>query len=69
MTVYYPLKTFRPTGLIRYSATPYDVVGSWKAFSSLKDKLDFFSKCFLSEKRCAHYCIKQMKKENNNKWF
>lgn len=68
MTVYYPLKSIRNDFVI-YQCIPYDVVGSWKAFSSLKDKIEFFAKCFLSEKRCAHYCIKQMNKENNDRWF
>lgn len=72
MTVYYPLKSIceNQTGcLIKYECTPYDAVGSWKSFTSFKDKIKFFSKCFLSEKKCAHYCIKQMCKENNGKWF
>ena len=45
MTVYYPLKSIceTPTGrLIRYTCTPYDAVGSWKAFTSFKDKIKFF---------------------------
>lgn len=72
MTVYYPLKSIcetRTGRLIKYKCTPYDLVGSWKAFTTFKDKIKFFSKCFLSEKKCAHYCIKQMYKENNGEWF
>ena len=72
MTVYYPLEIICDTStgtLIRYECTPYDVVGTWKSFTSFKDKIKFFSKCFLSEKKCAHYCIKRMAKENNGKWF
>lgn len=72
MTVYYPLEIICDTStgsLIIYECTPYDAVGSWKAFTSFKDKIKFFSKCFLSEKKCAHYCIKQMAKQNNGKWF
>lgn len=64
MTVYYPLKCISTSGIVLYETTPYDVVGTWKAFSSFKDRLQFFSKCFLSERKCAHYCIKQMVKEN-----
>lgn len=57
MTVYYPLKCIRDSR-IEYACMPYDVVGSWKAFTSFKDKIKFFSKCFLSEKKCKQYCIK-----------
>lgn len=72
MIVYYPLKSIcdTPTGrLIRYICTPYDAIESWKAFTSFKGKIKFFRKCFLSEKKCAYYCIKQMYKENNGRWF
>ena len=72
MTVYYPLKIIgdTPTGsLIRYTCTPYDVTKVWKSPKSFWEKLKFFSKCFLSEKKCAHYCIKQMYKENKGRWF
>lgn len=72
MTVYYPQKSIRVTttgALVRYTCTPYDVIDSWKAFTAFKDKIKFFSKCFLSEKKCAYYCIKQMNKENKGKWF
>ena len=72
MTVYYPLKSIcetRTGRLIRYECTAYDVFGSWKSFTTFKDKIKFFSKCFLSEKKCAYYCIKQMRKENNGEWF
>lgn len=69
MTVYYPLKSIRESGLITYECTPYDVAGTWKSFTSFKDKLKFFSKCFLSEKRCIGYCLKRMQKENNGRWF
>lgn len=69
MTVYYQLKSIRESGLIRYTCTHYDTVGAWKSFTSFKDKIKFFSKCFLTERKCAHYCIKQMAKENNCKWF
>ena len=44
MTVYYQLKSIRGSGLIIYECIPYDAVGSWKAFTSFKDKLKFFSK-------------------------
>ena len=72
MTVYYPLKIIEDasTGaLVRYTCTPYDVVKAWKSPKPFKDKLKFFSKCFLSERKCTHYCIKQMYKENNGKWL
>jgi hypothetical protein len=64
MTVYYPLKSIKEPGLIKYECIPYDVIGSWKSFTSFKDKIKFFSKCFLSKKKCMHYCIK---KEKENK--
>lgn len=41
MTVYYPLKSIcetRTGRLIKYKCTPYDLVGSWKAFTTFKDK-------------------------------
>ena len=53
MTVYYPLKSIceTPTGrLIKYKSTPYDLVCSWKKFTTFKDKIKFFSKCFLSDR-------------------
>lgn len=68
MKVYYPLKIIceTPTGhLTKYNCATYDVVGLWKSFTSFKDRIKFFKKCFLSKKNCKLYCIKQMHKENN----
>lgn len=52
MTVYYPLATYDTNDNLYYQAIPYSVMGSLQCRKGIRQKVEFFSQCSLTEKGC-----------------